>query len=155
MRAWAFAVVLAVAGCHGGKLQLRPIAETAPLPVSALWVDFQKNEEGRLTFTLDVPAGASRTVNTVTWELYVGSLRFATGVEGPMKGQALGDGTLRLEVDAPLAYRHVTWVEGSTFIDVSLSAAVEFSAPSVTVDTFAGRKEVLAHGKPLLDQATE
>ncbi len=124
----------------------------APLQVSALAIDFVKNEEGRLQFALDVPQGAGRTVAQMTWELWVGSLRFATGIEGPMKGVLQPDGSLRLQVDAPLAYRHITWVEGSTYLDVRFRAQVLFSLPSGMVSKFETHREVLGHGKPVADE---
>lgn len=153
VRALVVMLLMLGASCRLGP-QSRPGDDALEaIPVSALEIDFVKNEEGRLQFVLEVPRGAGRTVAQVTWELWVGSLRFATGIEGAMAGVAQPDGALRLQVDATLAYRHVTWVEGSTYLDVHFRAEVQFSAPSVTVSKFEAHREVLGHGKPVSDDA--
>lgn len=148
---WSLLALLAL-GC---RAHVRPSAQVEALPVATLALDFPKPEEGRLTFTVDVPAASLRTVSRVTWELWVGSLRFATGIEGPTGGVPQSDGSLRVTVDAPLVYRHVTWVEGSAYLQVGLKAEVELSPPSVNALRFQTQRELLVRGKPVFDQGDE
>ncbi len=153
MRFGALAAALVLVGCRG---HVNTAFETATLPVSALSVDFPKNEEGRLQFSVDVPqAAVGGAATSVTWELWLGPLRFATGVEGPTAGVAQSDGSLRLSIDAPLVYRHVTWVEGSAYLDVGLRAEVQMATPVLQLVRFQGRRELLVHGKPVLDEVDE
>ena len=153
MRFCAVAAALVLVGCRG---HVSTAFETKALPVAELSVDFPKNEEGRLLFSLDVPQAAlGGAVSSVTRELWLGSLRFATGIEGPTAGVPQSDGSLRLSIEAPLVYRHVTWVEGSASLDVGLRAEVQMASPVVKLVRFQGRREVLVHGKPVLDEVDE
>ena len=128
--------------------------EADALPITELGVDFVKNEDGHLVFTLDVPNAAAKTVKQTSWQLWLGSLRFATGIEGATSGEPSPNGGLRVKVIAPLVYRHLTWVEGSAYLQARLRAEVELS-PSLTVVRFSGEREVLVHGKPVLDEIDE
>ena len=153
MRVSAIALVVVLGGC---RAHVSTAFEAAVLPVSELSVDFPKNEEGRLGFSLDVPqAAVGGAAAAITWELWLGALRFATGVEGPTSGVPQPNGSLRLSVDAPLVYRHVTWVEGSAYLDVGLRAVVQMTTPSASLVRFQGRRELLVHGKPVLDEVDE
>jgi len=134
---------------------VRPAPTLEVLPVAALNVDFPKNEEGHLSFTLDVPEAAQRSVSRVSWELWIGALRFATGVEGPSAGAPQPGGTLQVKIDAPLVYRHLAWVEGKAYLTVSLKADVELSPASVTALRFQTQRELLVQGKPVLDRPDE
>ena len=145
-------VALLLLGCQA---HLRPKPPIQTLPVMALSVDFPKNEEGRLSFTLDVPQASLRTVRRVSWELWIGALRFATGVEGPTTAVAQGDGSLRVTIEAPLVYRHLTWVEGSAYLTIGLKAEVELSPASVSALHFQAQRELVVQGKPVLDRPEE
>jgi hypothetical protein len=149
-------LLLALLSLCACRAQVRPSIDADALPVSELSLDFPTNEEGQLAFSLDVPPSAlGSTATQVTWELWLGALRFATGIEGPTPGVAQPDGRVRVTVTAPLVYRHVTWVEGSAHVQVGLRAEVQLSAPALSVVRFQGRRELLVRGKPVLDEADE
>ncbi len=139
----------ATLGCRG---HARPSLEAEPLPLTSLALDFTKNDEGHLVFQLDLPKGKNAVVDEVTWELWLGSLRFATGIEKGVVPTASPDGSWRITVNTPLVYRHMTWVEGTVHVDAGLVAEVHLGAPAVRVERFRGRREVLVHGRPTLDE---
>ena len=135
----------------GCQAHVQPTRQPEALPLSELNVDFRKNEEGRLWFTLDLPLVTTRTVHQVRWELWLGSLRFAAGLEGPTATTAAGDGRQRLTVEAPLIYRHLGWVEGAAYLTIRLKAEVELPPPSVMTLRYEGERELVVQGKPVLD----
>lgn len=143
---WLLATLLLLGGCRG---HVRSAAQSPELPLSELSVDFPQREEGRLVFALEVPRAAHRAIKQLTWELWLGSVRFATGIEGVLQGVAQPDERLRVRVDAPLVYRHLTWVEGSAYLEVVLKAEVELSGAAAERWRFFGQRRLLVHGKPV------
>lgn len=98
---WA-SLALVLTSCVASRP--RPAAEY-PVRVTALALDFSVQEQGTLSFALQLPPGlaAGVTVRTVAWNLTLDGNRFATGVAGPPS--SLVGGAWKLE--APLVSRHV------------------------------------------------
>ena len=145
------AVLVLASSC---RLAPRRAAVEAPLGVAALGLDFPRAEQGALGFVVEIPRASARRVDAVTWELWLGGLPFASGVETTPRATSQHDGSLRVTVEAALVYRHLGWREGAAYVGVSLRGEVRLTGIG-TGYAFAAHREVLVHGSPALDEAPE
>lgn len=124
-------------GCAGS---LGAPEEQSPL-VTSLELDFPSRERGQLAFEVRVPQRANGLAS-VTWELMLSGVRFASGVEGsvPLKAGLV-------EVKASLPSRHLTWRDGEGWLDVTLEGSVDL-APQRFL--FRERRDLRVHHRPQL-----
>lgn len=146
---WALLTSLGLAACR----HLPDAPATEQLPVSNLIVAFPRQEQGDLFFEVGVPAEVVR-VASVKWVLRLSGRRFAEGLVMTPDVQQDAGGTRRVRVEAPLVYRHVSWRDGSTWLQLDLSGEVQpFGvAPRLGFQT---RQEVLVSAAPVLDERVE
>ena len=136
---WALLGVL-WASCQA----VAPAVGSRTLEVSELSVDFSEPGAGHLKF---VVASAPSEVTAVRWNLELGGWRFASGLDGNPKRTVKG-----LEVDVPLAWRHLGWRDGARFLEVRITGAVLVGVDGAPM-AYAGQREVLVRGSPVLDVA--
>lgn len=146
---WALLLALALSACR----HLPAAGEPELLAVSNLTVAFPRQEQGDLFFEVTVPPEVVR-VASLKWVLTLGGRRFAEGLVMTPDVQQDAGGIRRVRIEAPLVYRHVSWRDGSTWLQLQLSGEVQpFGvAPRLSFQT---RREVLVSAAPVLDDRVE
>ncbi|MFO0598500.1 MAG: hypothetical protein U0228_24555 [Myxococcaceae bacterium] len=137
-RAWWWVGAVLLLGCA----QKRVGPPLPPVMVTSLSADFPVRDRGALDFTLQLPKGAPE-VRTVSWELFLDDVRFATGIESTPSRN--GD---VLRVTTPLSSKHLSWREGEATLDVGLRGEVDVGTPGQGL-MFRDRREVTVRGRPL------
>ena len=126
------------------------------LGVSELSVDFPDEGLGELSLAVDCPLTVGATVTTLSWELWLGSRRFAVGLEGAPDTVPLSEGLVRVAVRAPLRYRHLRWEPGGAFLQVGVAGELVVRKRGVdSTVRFRGVHEQVTRGVPDLDEVRE
>jgi hypothetical protein len=142
-------LVLAVGSCRHAPV----VGPTSGLSVAALHVAFPREEQGALSFEVELPEGVLRLA-TLRWELWLGARRFAEGVVMTPDIVTGPDGRRRARVEAPLVYRHLGWRDGSSWVEVGVRGDVQpFGVDEGARVAFRTRAELLLSGAPVLDVA--
>lgn len=116
--------------------------------VTALELDFASREHGALAFTLQLPAEVSSPpAVSVSWELFLDGIHFASGIEENLLATPQGV----IWVRSALLSRHLGWREGEGWLDVKLEGKVGLGvgAPKFL---FGEKREMRVHGRPQLLQ---
>lgn len=133
-------MMLATLGC-GARRAISSSGSVAP--VTALTLDFPARDRGLLSFALSLP-GANLQKATISWELFLEGVRFASGVES--------EGTVSqgvLEVGSRLAFRQLAWREGEGVLEAVLQGTVELGEGRELL-TFRDLREVRVSRRPRL-----
>ena len=139
--AWVTLLVL-LGGCRT-TAPVTTRAASAALEPSTLQLAFSQPGEGVLLLVLP---SRREDVVSLSWELALGGRTFAAGLEAVTERTADG----KLQVRAPLTWRHLGWREGPRFLDVWVRGMVRYRTPP-EFERFEGRRELVAPGGPVLD----
>ncbi|MEW6432853.1 MAG: hypothetical protein AB1730_15215 [Myxococcota bacterium] len=150
-RAW----LLPLAAACWSACATTPRGPGAPdVEVTRFEVRLDAPDDGAVGVTLALPP-PREPFREVEWELYLGGLRVAVGLERVQRATPLPDGRVAFAFDSPLIFKGVPWRAGSAFVQARLLGVVRFELPATEALEFSTAREALVRGVPELQRSRD